>query len=50
MKMLGMKEDEAIGHSMVSNSILKGQEKIARKAVLEISAHSQAEWMEMNLK
>jgi hypothetical protein len=50
MKMLGMKEEEAIEHPMVSKSILKGQEEIARKVDFEISCHSQAEWMEKNLK
>ncbi len=50
MKMLGMKEDEAIEHSMVSKSIIKGQEKIAIQVGLEHSANSQAEWMEKNIK
>jgi len=50
MKMLGMKEDEAIEHSMVSKSIIKGQEKIAGLVSFEQSAHSQEEWMERNIK
>ncbi len=50
MKMLGMKEDEAIEHSLVSKSIIKGQEKIATLVSLEQSANSQAEWMEKNIK
>ena len=50
MKMLGMKENEAIEHSMVSKSIIKGQEKIASLVSLEQSAGSQAEWMEKNIK
>lgn len=50
MKMLGMKEDEVIEHSMVSKSIIKGQEKIAAQISLEQSANSQAEWMEKNIK
>jgi len=49
MKMLGMKEDEVIEHSMVSKSILSGQEKIANLVSLEQSANSQAEWMEKNI-
>jgi hypothetical protein len=50
IKLLGMKEDEAIEHSMVSKSIIKGQEKIAALISLEQSAASQAEWMQRNIK
>lgn len=50
MKMMGMKEDEVIEHSMVSKSIMNGQEKIAKQVTLEQSASSQAGWMEKNLK
>ena len=50
MKMLGMKEDEVIEHSMVSKSIIKGQEKIAQLVTLEQSAASQEEWMRKNVK
>ena len=50
IKMLGMKEDEAIEHNMVSKSIISGQEKIAKQVTLEQSASSQGEWMEKNLK
>jgi len=50
MKMLGMKEEEAIEHSLVSKSIIKGQDKIAAHVNLELSANSQAEWMERNIK
>ncbi len=50
MKMLGMKEDEVIEHSMVSKSIIKGQEKIAEQVTLEQSATSQEEWMRKNIK
>ena len=50
MKMLGMKEEEAIEHVLVSRSIIRGQEKIAKQVGLDQSAHSQAEWMEKNLK
>ena len=50
MKMLGMKEDEVIEHSMVSKSIIKGQEKIAELVSLEQSANSQEDWMRKNLK
>ena len=50
MKMLGMKEEEVIEHSMVSKSIIKGQEKIAQQVTLEQSAASQEEWMRKNVK
>jgi hypothetical protein len=50
MKMMGMKEDEMIEHSMVSKSIIKGQEKIAGQVSLEQSAGSQEEWMRKNIK
>ncbi len=50
MKMMGMKEDEVIEHSMVSKSIIKGQEKIAERVSLEQAAVSQEEWMRKNIK
>ncbi len=49
IKLLGMKENEAIEHSYVTQSIIKGQQKIADKVIIEQSANSQAEWMERNL-
>lgn len=50
IKMLGMKEDEAIEHSYVTQSISKGQQKIANMVTLEQSASSQEEWMQKNIK
>ncbi|MEO7306336.1 MAG: hypothetical protein ABIR78_01405 [Ferruginibacter sp.] len=50
MKMMGMKEDEVIEHSMVSKSIIKGQEKIAEQVSSEQSANSQEDWMRKNIK
>lgn len=50
MKMMGMKEDEVIEHSMVSKSIIRGQEKIAEQVALEQTAASQEEWMRKNVK
>ncbi len=50
MKMLGMKEDEAIEHSMVTKSIVNAQHKIASKVIVEQSAGSQEEWLEKNLQ
>ena len=49
IKLLGMKENEAIEHSYVTQSITKGQQKIADKVNMEQAANSQAEWMEHNL-
>jgi len=49
MKMLGMKEDEVIEHSMVTKSIIKGQEKIAEQITLEQLSDSQEEWMRKNI-
>ena len=50
MKLLGMKEDEAIEHALVTKSIIKGQAKIAAKVELEQSAQSQEEWLDRNFK
>ena len=50
MKLLGMKENEAIEHSFVTKSIIKGQGKIAQMVILEQPANSQEEWLERNLK
>lgn len=49
MKLMGMKENEVIEHSMVSKSIIKGQQKIEEQVSLDQSALSQAEWMQKNL-
>ncbi len=49
IKLLGMKENEAIEHSYVTQSIIKGQQKIAGKVIIEQSANSQADWMDRNL-
>jgi hypothetical protein len=46
MKNLGMKEDEIIGHSMVSKSIRNAQDKIAKHVRMDHPAHSQREWMQ----
>ncbi len=49
IKMLGMKEEEAIEHSFVSEAIQKAQLKISEKVMAEISTHSQEEWLKKNL-
>ena len=50
IKLLGMKEAEAIEHSYVTESIIKGQNKIANKVVEEHLATSQGEWMKINME
>lgn len=49
IKLFGMKESEAIEHSYVTESIIKGQNKIALKVTEEKTATSQAEWMQLNI-
>jgi len=50
IKLLGMKESKAIEHSYVTESIIKGQNKIAAKVLVEQTATSQAEWMKINME
>ena len=50
MKQLGMKEEEAVEHAMISKSIRNAQEKIAAKVSFEQSSRSQKEWIEKNLR
>ena len=50
IKLFGMKESEAIEHSYVTESIIKGQGKIANKIMIEKTAGSQAEWMNKNME
>lgn len=49
IKLFGMKESEAIEHSYVTESIVKGQNKITNKVIIEQTAVSQAEWMIKNM-
>lgn len=49
IKMLGMKENESIEHSYVTQSIKRGQQKIADKVSVEQLANSQDEWMKKNM-
>jgi len=45
MKALGMKEQDAVEHNMITKSIHNAQEKIAAKVTIDQSARSQEEWM-----
>lgn len=48
MKQLGIKEDEIIEHSMITDSIHKAQIKIEKKVTSEQQATSQEEWLLKN--
>ena len=50
MRQMGMKEDEAVVHQLITKSIKRAQEKIAGKISIEQPANSQAEWLERNTK
>ena len=50
MKIMGMKESEAIDHPMVTKSILSGQQKLAGQVIIEQPAASQSEWMLRNIR
>ena len=50
MKKLGMGENDVIGHSLITKSIRKAQEKIAERATSDIQSSSQHEWFERNLR
>jgi hypothetical protein len=49
MKKMGMKDNEAISHSMVTASIRRAQEKISAKVTAETKCNSAEEWMKINL-
>lgn len=49
MERMGMKTDEIIEHPLISTSIRKAQQKIAKKLVVEHHASSQEEWFRKNL-
>jgi hypothetical protein len=46
---MGLDENEAISHSMVTRSIYNAQEKLARKVTLDHSAYSMEEWVRKNV-
>jgi hypothetical protein len=48
MKKLGLKEDEPIGHSMISSSIQNAQKKLEKLVVVEQKANSAEEWFRIN--
>ena len=48
MKQLGMKEENAIEHNMISKAIQNAQEKINKKVLVDQLCTSQQEWMQRN--
>ena len=48
MKQLGMKEDEAIEHPMISKAIHNAKEKISKKIIIDQASHSQNDWLQKN--
>ncbi|MEO5945256.1 MAG: hypothetical protein ABIP79_00455 [Chitinophagaceae bacterium] len=50
MRKLGIKENEAIEHKMISSSIKKAQNEIQKNVVVEQTAHSQSDWLQKNYK
>ena len=50
MKRLGVGDEEIIGHSMVTKSIRRAQEKIARTSRTDYPAKSSKEWFALNFK
>lgn len=50
MKELGMKDEEVIGHSMITKSISRAQAKIAKSVLVEKKADAMAEWFRLNMR
>lgn len=46
---LGMNEDEAIEHPMITASIINAQKKLAKQILIDYTARSQKDWMEKNV-
>ncbi|MBL0336967.1 MAG: hypothetical protein IPP73_17060 [Chitinophagaceae bacterium] len=49
MRTLGMNENDPLENALISRSIRNAQESLAKKSVMELSAHSQGEWLKKNL-
>ena len=50
LEKLGLEEEEAIEHAMVTQSIKRAREKVEGKVSHEIKAKSPEEWFTLNLK
>jgi hypothetical protein len=49
MEKLGLSENEAIEHPMISSAIKNAQEKISKNVTIDHSALSQADWFSKNI-
>lgn len=49
MQQMGMKEDEPVEHSLITNAIHNAQEKLAKKVTVEHTAGSMEEWFSKNI-
>ena len=49
MEKLGMKDDEAIEHSLVTKAMQNARKKLEEKVAIEHSANSETEWFDKNL-
>lgn len=49
MKKLGVDENEVIGSGIVTKAIHNAQQKIEKQVFVELEAHSQQEWLTLNL-
>jgi hypothetical protein len=49
LEKMGMEENEAINHSMVTKAIANAQEKLAQKVSVDQSARSMDEWLQKNV-
>jgi hypothetical protein len=45
-----MPENEEISHPFITKALRNAQEKLAKKGNLEVSANSQADWFEKNIR
>jgi GTPase Era involved in 16S rRNA processing len=50
MQKMGLKEDEAIEHAMVTKAMERAREKIASSVTHEIASSTEVEWYERNYK
>lgn len=48
MYKMGTQEDEVIAHNMISKSIVRAQEQIAKKVTIEKTSTSAKQWFELN--
>lgn len=49
IKTLGLKEDEALSHSLIDKSLVNAQKKLEAKVKMETKADSQQDWFQYNL-